>query len=113
MQTLLGPVLLFVNATSAAWNCRALFVFRGLTNPPPDVSYDNGQVMATAVGRQILVCQSTEVWVYDLTFVRAAADASRNYSLAGSPVHQLVVPAADTTPHFAYASCSGFHNFAD
>src|SRR2546425_5935926 len=113
MKTKLGPVLIYVSSTDAAWNCRALFVFSDVSNPPPTLAYDSGGDAQTVNGRMLLDYRRDQVWCYDMSFVRVAGDQPRGYGLTNETQQKLVVPATGGTPHCAYGSCCGFNDWND
>ena len=117
MKTKLGPVLIYVSSTNTTWNCRAVFVFSDVSNPPPAVTCDSGggkkSSIKTVKGLMLLDYRGDQIWSYDLSFVRGAADQPRSYGLANETQYQLVVPAKGNTPHFAYGSCCGFSDWND
>jgi hypothetical protein len=111
MKTRLGPILGFASASASTWNCRALYVFQNLEGSPPDLAFETEAGAQSASGRRLYAYGGHEVWVYDLPFERAQGDRQWHYGLPGETPAEVTVPGRGATPHFAYASCCGFHDW--
>lgn len=112
MKIQLGPILIFVSADATTWRCRAVYVFREVAGAL-QLQHDEVGGTRTVNGARILAHGEDEVWAYELGFARDDQDRARSYNLIGESPNSLIVPGQGRTPHLAFASCCGFHDWKD
>lgn len=109
MKIIMGPILGFRGVQDGDWLMSVIYVFEGDGTPGTFIIKEDSQERTTANPIPLKSFGGKHVWRYDFEIARSRETQTIQYwHVLDSQRPRFSVPAANTSPRIAYASCNGF-----